>query len=1011
MNWLKWPLRKGTMMQVLLSTALLTVQSLSFAQSNITGKVTDDGGTVIGGVTVTVKGKTAATTTQENGSYSIAASPADVLVFSFVGYNKHEETVGSRLVINVALSLKVNELDEVVAVGYGTQRKRDLTGSVSVVNVENAKKTASYDVAKMLQGQVPGVSVHGSGEPGGFVQMKIRGISSLINNNPLFVIDGVPLSAPYDFSPGDIESVQVLKDASASAIYGARASTGVVIITTKKGKAGKLKLNYNGYYGVQQIARRWDLTDAEGYRKITNQAELNAGLLIAPGNDPSNPAFIDDVDTDWQEEAFQNGTIQDHNVSFSGGGEGMSYNASLGMFDQSSTIAGPQSYRRYTYTLGLNGKRGRFAYGGKAFYTHSNKVNMINNTNSKAVFGGSVTSLLTAIPTMPVYDENREGGYGGADNTTQRAITLNVIGLNNLIKNESERDRFLGTTFVEFEILKNLKYKLNLSYDRAQQTDFQFEPTYDLGWYYLNNISYLYRRVGTYTTKLAENLLTYKYTTGKHNFDLLAGYTYQKDEGEFLAGSGINLRKPYFYTFNAIANASDKTLTSGEDAATLISYLGRLNYNFDNRYLLTLNFRRDGSSRFPEENKWGNFPAVSAAWHIHNEKWLHLPTVISSLKLRGGYGEVGNQNIGNYLYQSFINTNASYVFNNVLAPGSTVTELVDPNIKWETKVTSNVAAEIGLLNDRLNVSLEYFYNKNNDLLAGVPISLAIGSFPWSVTTNAASIENSGFEWTVGYRGNSGDFRYDISLVGNTLKNNLLSLGLNDVPIFGNASKSEPGRSVGDIYGHRVAGIFQTQDEVNNWALQPNARPGDIKFMDLNGDKIISDEDRDYLGQTIPSLYYGGNFNFGYKQWDFSMFWQGNAGNKVYNGVYHDLMLGQYVNHSVDALNFWTPTNTSTNIPRPVIGDPNANSRASDRFVEDGSYLRLQNAQLGYTLKKGTVKWIDNARIYLSGQNLVTFTKYKGLDADFMSDGLFSRGFDLGSFPNPRTIMLGLNIGL
>ena len=335
MNWLKWPLRKGTMMQVLLSTALLTVQSLSFAQSNITGKVTDDGGTVIGGVTVTVKGKTAATTTQENGSYSIAASPADVLVFSFVGYNKHEETVGSRLVINVALSLKVNELDEVVAVGYGTQRKRDLTGSVSVVNVENAKKTASYDVAKMLQGQVPGVSVHGSGEPGGFVQMKIRGISSLINNNPLFVIDGVPLSAPYDFSPGDIESVQVLKDASASAIYGARASTGVVIITTKKGKAGKLKLNYNGYYGVQQIARRWDLTDAEGYRKITNQAELNAGLLIAPGNDPSNPAFIDDVDTDWQEEAFQNGTIQDHNVSFSGGGEGMSYNASLGMFDQS----------------------------------------------------------------------------------------------------------------------------------------------------------------------------------------------------------------------------------------------------------------------------------------------------------------------------------------------------------------------------------------------------------------------------------------------------------------------------------------------------------------------------------------------------------------------------------------------------------------------------------------------------------------------------------------------------
>lgn len=997
--------------QMALIIAALCLSGYAIAQSTVKGKVTDEKGSPVGGVTISVKGKTVATTSGDDGNYNIASGIGEVLVFSFVGYNTIEKAVGQSGTLDIQLEPAMNVLDEVVAVGYGTQRKKDLTGAVSVVNVTNAKKNATYDVARMMQGQVPGVSVHGSGEPGGFVQIKIRGISSLINNNPLFVVDGVPLTAPFDFSPDNIESIQVLKDASASAIYGSRGSTGVVIITTKKGKAGKMKVNYNGYYGVQSIARKWDLTDAEGYRKITNQAELNAGLLIAPGNDPSNPSFIGDVNTDWQEEAFQNGTIQDHNVSFSGGSEGINYNASLGLFDQTSTIAGPQSYRRYTFSMGLNGKRGRFSYGAKAFYTQSDKVNMINNTNSKAVFGGSVTSLVTAIPTMPVKDPNREGGYGGSDNITQRAITLNVIGLNNIIKNESGRERFLGTSYFDFEIMKGLNYRLNLSYDRAQQTDFSFEPTYDLGWYYLNNISYLYRRVGTSTTKLAENLLTYKKEFGNHNLEVLGGYTYQKDEGEFLAGSGINLRKPYFYTFNAIANASDKTLTSGEDAAALISFLGRVNYNYDNRYLLTLNFRRDGSSRFAEQNQWGNFPAVSAAWNLHNEKFFKLPDLFSTLKLRAGYGEVGNQNIGNYLYQSYINTNAGYVFNNTLAPGATVVELVDPNIQWETKVTSNVAAEMGFLNDRLTLTLEYFYNKNNDLLAGVPISLAIGSFPWNVTTNAASIENSGFEWQLGYKGSKGDFRYDISVVGNTLKNELTSLGLNDVPIFGAASKSEPGRSVGDIYGHRVAGIFQTQDEVNSWARQPNAKPGDLKFMDLNGDKIISDEDRDYLGQTVPTLYYGANLNFGYKQFDFSMFWQGSAGNKVYNGVYHDLMLGQYSNHHTDALNFWTPTNTNTSIPRPVIGDPNANSRASDRYVEDGSYIRLQNMQLGYTLKKGTVKWIENARIYLSGQNLVTITSYTGLDADFMSDGLFSRGFDLGSFPNQRTIMLGLQLGL
>jgi len=1003
------------MLKGLVLVLILIISMTGYGQSTVTGVVRNAQGEPVSGATIAVKGKKINTVSSADGKFSLQAVAGDVLLITFVGYEMAEAAVDNSRSVTVTLNVKVETLEDLVVVGYGTVRKKDLTGAVSVVNVKDVKKTASYDVAKMLQGQTPGVSVHGSGEPGGFVQIKIRGISSLVNNNPLFVVDGVMIGAPFDLSPDDIETIQILKDASATAIYGSRGSAGVVIITTKKGKAGKLKINYSGYAGVQQIAKRWDLTDAAGYRKITNQAELNAGLTVAPGNDPASPSFIGNVNTDWQEEAFRSAMIQDHNISLSGGTEGMSFNASLGYFDQTSTINGPQSYKRYTATLGLTGKKGIFSYGGKIFYTNSHKVNPFNGSNSKAVFGGALTSLVTTIPTIPVYDPARLGGYGGADNITQRAITLNVIGLNNLLKNEADRDRFLGNIWGELELVKNLKYKLNLSYDRGQEVGFAFEPRYDLGWYYLNNTSYLYRRVGTGTTKLMEHTLNYRYTTGKHSVDALAGYTFQKDQGNHLTGSGINLREPYFYTFDAIAVASDKTLTSGSDASTIISYLGRVNYNYDDRYLATVNFRRDGSSRFPSNNRWGNFQSFSGAWNVHNEKFIKLPTFINTLKLRGGYGEVGNQNIGNYLYQSYINSNASYVFNNVLAPGATVVTLVDPGIKWETKTTSNVAVELGMLKNRLTVTAEYFKNTNNDLLAGVPVSLSIGSFPWDVTTNAASMQNTGIELSIGYKGAVNDFTYDISVNGNTLKNKLLSLGLNGVPITGNASKSEPGRPVGDLYGHKVIGIFQNAADVTGSPTQPNAAPGDLKFQDTDKNGIINDEDRVYLGRAIPNLYYGMNVNLGYKQFDFSMFWQGSAGNKVYDAVYRDLMGGQYSNHHTDGLNFWTASNTSTNIPRPVIGDPNANGRVSDMYVEDGSYLRLQNFQLGYTLKPSAgLKWLSNARFYISGQNVLTLTNYKGLDPDFTgvgNDGLFSRGFDQGSFPNPRSFMAGVQLSL
>ncbi|MFD2570860.1 SusC/RagA family TonB-linked outer membrane protein [Spirosoma soli] len=983
------------------------------AEVTVSGTVKDEAGAALPGVNVLLKGTSRGATTDAKGQFSITVPDAkSTLIFSFVGYQSQEVVVGSSSQITITLVADNKTLNEVVVVGYGTQKVKDLTGSVGIVKVDDARKTASYDIAKQLQGQVAGVTVQSSGEPGGFVQIKIRGISSFGNNGPLFVIDGVPVNDPFDFSPDDVESIQVLKDASAGAIYGSRAATGVVIITTKKGKAGPLKVDYNGYAGSNKIYRSIPVLDRVGYQTVVRAAETNAGLSLAPGNDPANPAFISNVNTDWQKVGLKTGYIQDHNLNFSGGTEALRGSVGLGYFDQSSTVTGPQNYTRYSLNTNLVGKKGIFNFGAKIAYTNSEKIGA-ESTRDHAVFGGAVTNLLTAIPTMPVYDPNRLGGFGGSDNITQRAITLNVVGMNSLLRGAEKRNRLLTNVWGEAEILKNLKYRLNLSYDNTNSNYQYFEPKYDLGFYYLQAIAIYNQNVTQNSIGLAENTLTYLHEFGKHKLDFLAGYTYQKGVFEGVYGSLRGLTEPYIKTLGAgIEESGSRTVTGTQFNSTLISTLARVNYNFADKYLLTVNFRRDGSSRFSPDYRFGNFGSVAAAWNIHND--IKLPEIFTTLKLRGGYGTLGNQNIGDYLFDSYINTNAGYVFNNVLVPGATRTQVVDPNIKWESKRTTNVAIDMGLLQDRLSFTAEYFDNRAYDMLAPVPIPYSVGATNATITTNAASVRNYGIEFTGAYRKRSGDFQYEISGNVHTLTNRVLELGGNNNPIYGAASKTEVGHSVGEIFGYRTEGIFQTAEEVKNHATQPNAAPGDIKFVDTNGDKQISATDRVYLGSAIPKVYFGANFNASYRNFDLSFFVQGNAGNKVYNGIYRDLMNLQYGNASVDALNFWTPTNTNTNVPRPIIGDPNTNNRDSDRFVESGSYARLQNAQIGYTLPASAlakIKGISRLRAYVSGQNVFLITKYRGLDPDFNSDGLFSRGFDWGSYPNPRSILIGLQIGL
>ncbi|KQB44575.1 TonB-linked outer membrane protein, SusC/RagA family [Flavobacterium daejeonense] len=987
-------------------------------KKKVSGTITDANGAVLPGVNILVKGTTNGVQSDFDGKFAIDVDgPNSVLVISYIGFVNQEIVVGSQTNITVKLLEDYAKLEEVVVVGYGTQKKSDLTGSVAVVNVESAKKAVTYDVAKMLQGQAPGVSVQSSGEPGGFVNIKIRGVNSFSNNNPLFVIDGVIVDSPFDFAPGDIESMQVLKDASSAAIYGVRGANGVVIITTKKGKTGAMEIKYKSLYGVQNVAKEWSVTDRVGYQKITTAAEVNDGKSIAPGNDPTSPYYINNVNTNWQKEAYGTGTIQNHSLTFNGGAEFLGYNLNVDYFKNTSYLETPQDYERYSMNLNLHGKKGKFKYGSKIAYTESDKENFNSWVGESAI-----QALVTAIPTMPVYDDHWIGGYGGTYSDTQKAISLNVIGYNNLISNTGKRNHFIGDIWGELEIVKGLKYKLDVSYDKLHWFDRKYTPEFELGWYYRvpSDRATLNIATGNQTKTFVNNILTYNLSLGKHNIDALVGSIDERNEhyNHFSSGVGYDATdiKKLQFADNTNTNEYEYTITGK-------SYISRLNYGYDDRYLLTANFRQDKTSLFSQKYNSANFYSFSGAWKLSNEKFIHLPEVISNVKLRGGYGIIGNNTIPQYFFATTMNSFASYDFNDELAPGSTVVNALDPNVHWEETKTANVALEVGMFNNDLQFTAEYFHKKSNDLLIRVPLPFSSGAFPADVTTNAGAVENRGFEFSLIYNNNKNEFKYSIAANIGTLKNKVTQIGFSESgnPIPGLAAMTEVGRSIGEIYAYETDGIFQSQAEIDAAPSQTNVEVGDMKFkdqltVDTDGDGVldaadgvINDRDRVFQGVTIPKYNYGINLSASYKNWNATMFWQGSGGNKVFNGLYRDLMVGKYGNHHTDMLDYWTPTNTDTNVPRPTIEDGNGNSRDSNRFIESGNYIKLQTAEISYNIPLSKTSFIKNARVYANGQNLWIISKYRGYDPDFMSDGLFSRGYDGGSFPNPRTVSLGIEV--
>lgn len=1004
--------------QTFIAVLVLCSSYLANGQKTVTGQVIDAASSEpILGVNILEAGTSNGTITGIDGEYRLVVEEGASIEFSFIGYKTQTVAVEGQTVINVSLIEDAEQLDEVVVVGYGTQRKEDLTGAVSLVDAEEMSKQASNDVTQMLQGRVAGVSITTDGQPGATPSVKIRGVSTFglgTNAEPLYVVDGFPLAGGIrDLNPNDIESIQILKDATSGAIYGNRAANGVVIITTKAGKKNeRFSVGLNAYAGLQTVPQRLPLLERENFQKINSELLTNAGVPLVPGNDPSSPDYINNINTNWQDEGYKDGSIQNYNLNFSGGTQNTSYYISLDYLDNKGTLVGTgPDYTRYSMRANSETTKGRLTFGENLYIMHSDE-NPLFYTGPFSLFlpGGRptlVNDLLQAAPTIPVYDENREGGFGGADAVIHQSITLNVPGFNTLVENWTKVNRVLANFYGSYDLGSGLSFKTNLQWDNTDITDQLFAPQYDLGYFFPRPTAELQVGNRTSSSFLVENTLTYKNSFGVHDFTLLGGQSFQNFNFRQVAAVGSGLEKPYILS---LGSASTFSVADIQQPAALASYFGRLNYSFDDRYLLTMNLRYDGSSRFRKEDRWALFPSVGVAWKIHND--ITLPDAISELKLRAGYGQLGNQNIGNFRYQSRINRSIPYEFGTGRVFGAATTLLVDEAITWETRITRSLGLDASMWNGKLEFTAEYYSNISEDVLIDLPIPLSNGSIG-GITTNAGSIKNSGIELSMNWRPKVGQVNFDISPNFYTLNNEVLSIGNLDL-ISGTDARTEVGSSVGDHYGWVYDGIFNTQAEVEQHAFQnPNTAPGDIRFKDLDGDGTITEEDRQYLGSGLPTYYYGLNLAAAYKNFDFTIFGSGSGGNLINSNLYRGLMVTTgFTNWHEDILDRWTPSNTNTEIPRVVWNDPNNNQRNSDRpgWLQDGDYFRINTVSLGYTLDDSILNTINiaSARFYITFQNVYTFSSYKGYNPDFVA-GILNPGFDFGTFPRPRTSMIGCQL--
>jgi len=979
--------------------SLLVQQTYAQEQISIKGRVASATGEAIPFANVVIKNTSNGAVTDFDGSYSIPAKPTDILVFSSQGYKSKEVSVNNQTAINVSLTPDALSLNEVVVVGYGSQNKKDLTGAISVVKTSEIQKRQITTVADGLQGLVTGVKVRGGGRPGQEANIEIRGLKNLQNTNPLYVIDGLVTSANRDFNPNDIETIQVLKDASAAAIYGSRAANGVIIITTKKGKKGPLVVEVSAKSSFTSMPR-YSLMDTEEFAKFNNLAYDNAGIP----RQNLNMA----VNTDWQDEVFKNGMIQDYNVSVAGGGENSSFFMSGNYFGNNGTVVGTD-FDRISFRVNSSGSKGIFSIGENL---------AISNSKTDEMSGNPIIDVYRLTPTIPVYDASNPGGYGYGKQGVADTFGTNPIALADLSNATNENFRIRGNVWTELKFTPWLKYRFNLGYETSFDS---YNFMRKLGNWTLNQPaeqSFINQNKGRSETLLYENTLTFKKAFGKHDLTVLVGQTFQKDNYNQIYGTKRNLLvNPSTGQYFNVLDLGDLPEVGGfKNEAALTSYLGRLEYNYDNRYLFNAVIRRDGSSKFSDANKWGNFPSVSVGWRLSNEPFFKVDA-IKDLKFRASYGELGSGNIGNYEYQGFMNTFGAIVLGDgqTLYPSAAQVRLANSQLRWEKLKQTNFGLDLGLLNNDLRFTGDYFIARTEDVLFGFPILYTTGNDGGNPISNAATVENKGFELELAYSKKINDFSFNASVNFTKLKNKLVSLGNGQNESIQGNTITRAGNAVGMWYVLQTDGLFQNTAEIQNYknangkVIMPNAQPGDIRFKDVNGDGQITNEDKEIVASPWPEFEMGFNAGVEYKGFDFSMNWIASHGATVYDGF------RSVVDRFDDNSNYrtgiqpWTPENPNTDFPRIVKGTT-LNSRGdSDRFLESGDFIRLKYIGFGYNIPQSvlTKSGITRARLTLSAQNVITITKYKGLDPEFSNGNIFERGVDNGAFPNLKTYSFGV----
>ncbi len=1016
----------------------------------VQGKVVDEDGNPMIGVNVVVEGTTRGVITDLDGEYTIEAGPEAILMFSFVGYNSERVEVGNQTQIDVTLLPDITQLEDVVVVGYGTQTRQNLTGSISKVTASKIDRKPVSSVESALQGEVAGVTVVNNGGPGVTPTVRIRGIGSInFESDPLYVVDGIPIGDLNNIDMKDIESVSVLKDAASAAIYGSRAAQGVILITTKQGdRSGKLKVNIDASTGMQNAWKKLDLLNTDEYIQFATELMTNAGDDLPPRFSNLDQPVYEGADqtfaqtnTDWQEEMFRSAPISQVNVSLSGGNENFRLYTSYGRFVQEGIMLGTD-YGRHNFRINTESKVNNFLTIGENF-----KATYSERTNQRTDGGRTVIKhMLHQIPYIPVYDPTKTGGFGGPE-TPDGSDAVNPVRLATLDEDKTYVINLIGNAYAELRFADWLTFRSSVGMEYTSNRNTIQLPIYNTGFNTRVDNELTDNRF-TFFSPIFTNQLTFNHTIGSHFINAVVVAEQQKTKRFVLEGFGEQTTNE----LDQLSGATAQRVNGFKEETVLLSYAGRVNYAFANKYLLNFSIRRDGSSVFAPGKKWGYFPGGSLGWVVSEEGFMDNLSVISNLKLRASYGTLGFNRLPPYPWQAVIASNTTVALNNNYSDnqGAYFDNLPNRDLEWEITTMSNVGFDLSLMDESITISAEYFERETENLIVNNPLPTSMG-YNENPETNIGDMKNWGYEFTAGYNKTVGEFQFSADANISFIENEVLQLSIAQPSLNmgavtsdyggGTFTRTTQGYPIQGFYGYIVEGIFQSQDEIDAlndpendvYYQNESTSPGDLKFKDINGrdengdltgepDGIINEDDRTFIGSHIPDFSYGLNLSANYKGFDASLFIQGVYGNEIYNGT-KVLTQGMMRLFNADkaVLDAWTQAEPNTDIPRAVNGDPNNNARTSSRFVEDGSYLRLKNLTLGYTLPQNLLSTISGGniasfRLYFTAQNLLTFTGYSGYDPEIGASTIYSgndarllQGVDFGFYPQPRTFIFGVNM--